>query len=245
LIANLFNFLIHPWMEGILAAVAKTWAGGPVKDPMPAVAVAVRTCSTLPLVDTAAHEANRFQVERLYPQFAPRVAGQQRRVVGLLSKIVELVEPGAAQAVIDGICSSDPDFSDLSEFLDRLRESAETCIDEARGQHSSQQVEAVQNRLTAAAEAAGRGGNSSLGSSVPKRPPAAKAMDKPQLAFADTVDNRRDAPVVPRLPEPCFRAHNAPPPTPGVHPYANELSGIAFVSQQVWSASVAILFLCL
>jgi hypothetical protein len=222
-------------MEGVLAAVAKAYSGThTVSDPAVAIAAAVRSCNALPLASAAAHDANRFYVERSYPAFAPRVAAQQRRIESLLSRVVELVEPGVARAVVDGLTSSEPDVAELSEFLDRLRESAEACIDEARGQHSSQQAEAVQNRLLAAAETVDSRGRRAMGGHAsPKRPPSAMAMDKPQLSFPDAINNSRGAPAVPRLPEPCFREPGAPPPTPGIHPYAGPLAALAVPVEQV------------
>ena len=224
-------------MESVLEAVANCLGVPRVGDPTPVIAAAVRSVNALPLIDAAVHTASRFDIEQSFPGFAPRIAQQQNRVASLLSRLLESIEPGTSRSAVQGLTAPERDLSALSEFLDRLRESAEACVDEARGQHSSQQASAIQQRLNAAAEAAGDAGGAAFGGlrAVAKRPPSALAMDKPQSAFEDRIDNRRDVARVPRLGEPCFRGAG-PPLAPGVHPYADALAALAYPAAQVGAA---------
>ena len=215
-------------MESVLEAVASCLGVKQIADPSPSIAAAVRSCNALPLADAAVHTANRSQIDHSFPAFGARVASQQRRVAALLERLIDAVEPGAAAPAVAGLVSPEHDLAALSEFLDRVRESAEACVDEARGQHSSQQAKAVQQRLDAAGVAVFGG---ALRTSA-KRPPSAKAMDKPQAAFEDRPDNTRGAPWLPRLGEPCFRGRDAPLVAPGVHPYADALATFAYPPAQ-------------
>ena len=188
-----------------------------------------------------------------YPAFAARVQQQRQRLIELLKRIVDRVEPGTANEVLrpleqalaakaGGKASSGSDLSELYDFLDRLRESAETFIDEAKGQHSSQQVAVVQGQLAAASSAAAAAGAGAGGSNnYRNRMPVAKNLLKPQLAFEDgPIDNSRDTAFVPRVGMRYHGSASSSSSSGGVaasaHPYHKEITNMGYQPWQLQRA---------
>ena len=159
-----------------------------------ATSLVLQACGNLPVgrsgEGTVAHGKSLSALRVEVPAFGEALDRQRARALELLRRLVDCAEPGASDDVVEDI-TADGGSGAAIEFLDRLRESAETAIDEARGQHSSQQVAVIQGQLLESS-ASRRGGGGNGASINIKRAPVAKAMAKPQERFEDVIDNSRE-----------------------------------------------------
>jgi len=249
-------------MEAVLARVtalaggSASDAGGGgarVVDPSLALSGGVRAANALPR-KTVGGSFSWAAVAAADPTFPAAAAALQHRIGTLMSAVMNRVEAGAGGRAVAATGEVDP--GEVYEFLDRLRESAETHVDLARGTHSSQQVAQVQRHLAAAAAAAvastaagGGGGGGGLRGGVADPPlrrmplTSSAVKAKPQLAFEDApIDNSRDTPFACKLaakyhawrpgPEPhASPSFTAEPWIAGHgvrHPYADEIAHLAF-----------------
>ena len=159
-------------MERVLAAVG----GGASADPTVACAQLLRASAAYPVGEAA------LALRASFAGFESRLAGQRARIVRALRALVDRIEPGGgAAAVCDpldsllaggeggggggggsgggggagGDADADEALRPLFECADRLRESTETCIDEARGDSAAAQEARVQQLLDEAGAGAG------------------------------------------------------------------------------------------
>lgn len=207
----------------------------------------LQTSGAYPLETSAASTFSHAFLTRQHPQFGERVASQRKRIVGLLRRIVEKIQPGFSDVVCDALEDADSvqdaDTSPLFDFVDRLRESTEHSIDEAEGKASEQQVAVVMARP-------GGGHAGSKPARGRKGFPQALALAKPQLAFEGGVDNARGSRFVPRFPQHGYRPLTSQPTAssaansnsgsgtigagaPGVHPYKSTIEALAYQDWQL------------
>jgi exosome complex exonuclease RRP6 len=258
-------------MEEVLKTISSLYgaAGGSaeaVQDPTPVLSQCVRHSHAYPLQTAPGASFSHSYLSREYPEFSTRVHGQQERIRSLLTRVVAAVEPGSKtmkQMVGQLQKGEDADLSQIFDVLDRLRESAEGYIDEAKGQHSSQQVEQTLSNLAQLQQHHMEGGDSSpvagykkvANTAGRKLPPAVsdKVRQKPQLLFEDTIDNSRESPFQCKLREKYHamvardpvadgsgtrRTSNGFSPviyksSPGVHPYQHEIDALAYLPWQI------------
>jgi exosome complex exonuclease RRP6 len=140
--------------------------------------------------------------------------GAGGRALGLIERVI-----GAKSVAKD----SDEAFDRVVDFVDERLERVDTLIDEMLGRSSA--VAAVPAKGAVAGAGAGKGGRKARGM------PQNLDMPKPQLKFADPVDNSADNPFVPIV---WPKIHPAPPgsaPAPGgsKHPYAAEIAAIDYL----------------
>jgi len=237
-------------LRNVLGVVAALTGKSDLQDPAAACSALVKAANSTPLNVGVGASSTLSMLHKQHPQYATAIRQQQERIAALLKRVVDAVEAGSGGEVEAALAGVDPDIRPATDFLDRVRETAEIFIDEARGQDSSQQIAALQSHLSAAAE--GSGGVSSRaavgpGSGIPasKKGPQQSwnVSRKPQAAFPDAIDNSRERPFVHKLTA-KYHAHARPSsaaatqtaphvPAAGVHPYAEELQHLAYQPQQL------------
>jgi ribonuclease D len=239
-------------LRNVLGVVATLTGKSDLQDPAAACSALVKAANSTPLNVGVGASSTLSLLHKQHPQYAAAIRQQQERIAALLRRVVDAVEAGSGGEVEAALAGADPDIRPATDFLDRVRETAEIFIDEARGQDSSQQVAALQSHLSAAAE--GSGGVSSragvgAGSGIPasKKGPQQSwnVSRKPQAAFPDAIDNSRERPFVHKLtakyhaharqtPSAAAATQTVPHvPAAGVHPYTEELQHLAYQPQQL------------
>ena len=137
----------------------------------------------------------------------------------------------------------EPDLRPLLEFLDRLRETTEIAIDEAKGQYNHQQITVLQQSTSSSSN------KSYSRTNTPNRKhiPIAVAMSKPQTQFNPPIDNSRDTIFIPSLPKhglPLTNSiHNSNSSSSSslssslsssfIHPYKHFIDHIAYPEEQL------------
>jgi ribonuclease D len=165
----------------------------------------------------------------------------QNRIQKCLLSIINHLEPGKGDSIVSSLLRGDSE--EAFEFLDRCRETAETYLDEAQGQHSSQQVAFIQNQLLQVQKRQYQ--TNKYGSA--RRYPTTKLMEKPQLGFTDVIDNSRDSPVRLKLVEKYhafsssidrFTKNVGDENIEKTHPYYKEISSLGYQTWQLDSKGV-------
>lgn len=183
---------------------------GSIQDPAPAIGAALKAAAAYPLESASAGAFSHSHVCRENVGFQQAVLRQREKVLSLLHGLIEKIEPGAGNGVCKPLQNNRSatvnddklDLEPFTDFLDRLKEAAETAIDDAKGLSSAKQLAQLNsaadgNRTTSASATQG-----TLPSSVPAKLrafPQVSNIAKPQVQFPDTIDNSRERPFVSKL----------------------------------------------
>ncbi|CAM9686281.1 unnamed protein product, partial [Phaeothamnion confervicola] len=148
----------------------------------------------------AGGEGGDFEYNASFPEFAAGAKGAGKKVLELIQVFLDHVQregeldlTSSASAVEDA--ATDPEaFEAISDVVEQLLEEVDGYLDDVTGQGANKQVAVMREQLRAVAAGAkdGRIRHASMVANVAE-------ISKPQLAFADDIDNARDSPFVPRL----------------------------------------------